>query len=55
MTSPEVLVVVTGLLVGNETAGTLLDVVTGYIVIEVRTGQLVTSGGQLVTVIVLVV
>lgn len=34
---------------------TLLDVVTGYVMTEVCMGQLVTSGGQSVTVIVLVV
>lgn len=48
-------VVVSGLLVGTTTTGTLLVGVTGYMVRVVRTGQLVTPGGQLVIVIVSVV
>lgn len=55
MISPEVVVVVTGLLVGREVTGTLLNVVMGYVVTEVRAGQLITPGGHLVTVIVSVV
>lgn len=48
-------VAVSGLFVGTEVTATLLDGVTGYVVTVVRTGQLVTSGGQSVTVIVWVV
>lgn len=40
---------------GTEETGTTLNVVTGYVVITVCAGQLVTSGGQLVTVRVSVV
>ncbi|KAL9056474.1 MAG: hypothetical protein Q9206_002739 [Seirophora lacunosa] len=48
-------VVVSGLIAGTEEIGTPLDTVTGYVVTTVCTGQFVTSGGQSVTVRVLVV
>ena len=56
-------VVVSGLFAGTELTGILLEEMTGtpvaevigYTVTEVRTGQLVTSGGHLVIVIVSVV
>ncbi|KAI4098415.1 MAG: hypothetical protein LQ345_007507 [Seirophora villosa] len=47
--------VVSGLIAGTEEIGTPLDTVTGYVVTTVCTGQFVTSGGQSVTVRVLVV
>ncbi|KAL8957078.1 MAG: hypothetical protein Q9193_005556 [Seirophora villosa] len=48
-------VVVSGLTAGTEETGTPLETVTGYVVTTVCTGQFVTSGGQSVTVRVLVV
>ena len=47
--------VVSGPFVGTEVRDTLPDVVMGYVATVVRTRQLVTSGGQLVTVMVSVV